>query len=114
MFKLFNAEEGTQLRSLINLLTVGVTTFGLKLHPDQIALVQATLVTLLALFVQSPLGSSAAPSPSDVPVTTEGLPGTVAPPAPTFVAPTPATPVVAPVVPVDNGVGYDAPESGEL
>lgn len=114
MFTIFNAEQGSDLRALIRLVTVGFTAFGLKLHVDQIALIQAALETTLQLFVKSPLGSAPSTSLAEDP---EGQPvGSSTPPATSSVPPvgtaTPATLVAS--VPVDNGIGYVAPESGEL
>lgn len=126
MFTIFNAEQGSDLRALIRLVTVGFTAFGLKLHVDQIALIQAALEATLQLFVKSPLGSSSsspdAPTPgrgadstSAVPTAVTGsgvLPSVTASDAGTLL-PTIATGNTSAGV-VDNGIGYIAPESGEL
>lgn len=108
MFSIFNSEQGTQLRSLIRLLTVGFTAFGLKLHVDQIALIQAALEAVLALFVASPLGST---KPLTIPAKPDSYLISSANPTPAAQAQ-----ILAPVAysppPVNNGIGFDAPESG--
>lgn len=125
MFTVFNAEQGSDLRTLIRVFTLGLTAFGLKLHVDQITLIQAGLETLLQVFVKSPLGGSApgvqSPDPEMVP--TEGSTAVSASASPTTAPSTTASTTNLPGTiirvqdgwqPVDNGVGYEAPLSGEL
>lgn len=118
--QVFNAAQGTQLRNLIRLLTLGITAFGLKLHADQIALVQGGLETLLAVFVASPIGGAPATGAvfapgTSPPETTTGTPTgfgtpTLSTPLPPAQAPSTTSPDPDPI---DRGEGYDAPIGGD-
>jgi len=55
-FALFDANTGTQLRTLIRVVTVGITSFWAKLDVEQVAAVQVMLEGVLAVFVASPIG----------------------------------------------------------
>lgn len=117
MLQVFNAEQGSDLRTLIRVFTLGLTAFGLKLHVDQIALIQAGLETLLQVFVKSPLGGGAlgVQSPEPEMSTTEGSTAVSASTSPSSAPSTTASPdTVVAWAPVDNGIDYEAPLSGEL
>ena len=57
-FALFDAATGAQLRTLIRVITLGVTAFWADLDVAQVAAVQVMLEGVLAVFVASPLGDT--------------------------------------------------------
>ena len=57
-FALFDAATGAQLRTLIRVITLGITAFWADLDVAQVAAVQVMLEGVLAVFVASPLGDT--------------------------------------------------------
>jgi len=67
-FALFDAATGAQLRTLIRVITLGITAFWADLDVAQVAAVQVMLEGVLAVFVASPLGDTVPEVPAAAPV----------------------------------------------
>lgn len=64
-FTIFNATEGTQLRSLFRTLMLLITTLALGLNPVAIVIAQSVFEAILQVLVASPVGDT--PPPTVIP-----------------------------------------------